>query len=66
VRPPGEKQIHTIHVPEVGLDGMRRDGREQWGKCGCRPVQVDKWFPLTAGGQDVDFDSMCVVEPEAP
>ena len=37
---PGDKQVHTTHVPEVGLDGMRRDGQEQWGERGCRGTRV--------------------------
>ena len=39
-RLPREKQVHLTHVPEVGLDSMRGDGREQRGECGCRAVRV--------------------------
>ena len=31
---------HATHVPEVGLDGMGRGGREQWGVRGCRAIWV--------------------------
>jgi len=36
----GYLEMIGCDLPKVGLDGMRRDGREQWGKCGCRAVQV--------------------------